>query len=284
MILHKQVVQYTGNPTFTLYGLGDVHIGTIFHDRALWLKTINEIKNNPYALWIGGGDYLECITHHDKKRYNKQTIPPEYWGIDDVVKAQIDQFIKDVTPIKDKCIGLMNGNHEASQLKYNGYDAMGHILDNLNADLPESRKIKHLGFACYTRLTFQRTDKDGKRMRSFNQVIYATHGKKGGGKRAGSKINPLEDIADGNEADIVMKFHVHTPDAGKLEYTSITSTGAVHILSKERLLTIPSNFHAPTAENQISYGEEGEMPAKGCVCKVIPIYINPESRKVQATI
>jgi hypothetical protein len=111
-------------PDFYLLGLGDMHIGSPNADESLLMEVRQWIKDHNCA-WIGIGDYLEM---------GQKT------SVGDSVYSQIlspkDQvaYMKDfMYPIKDKCAGLLKGNHEERANKATGLDPVQSLAEHINA-------------------------------------------------------------------------------------------------------------------------------------------------------
>ena len=50
---------------FKLYPLGDIHAGTIYCNEAKIQKQVLEIQRDPFALWVGMGDYADLVLEKD---------------------------------------------------------------------------------------------------------------------------------------------------------------------------------------------------------------------------
>jgi len=88
---------------FTLYPIGDWHLGSAQCNEAFIKQTIDEIKDNPQARWVGMGDMMENALIGSRSDVYTQTIPP---------KDQMDHIVELLTPIKEKGLFLIAGNHE----------------------------------------------------------------------------------------------------------------------------------------------------------------------------
>ena len=96
------------------YYLGDTHEGAANHCNEKLKKAIELIEKDGDA-WIGLGDYVDCINHRDP-RFNPQEISERYCikDLEDLPRRQSDHFLSAIAPIKDRCLGLIYGNHEDS--------------------------------------------------------------------------------------------------------------------------------------------------------------------------
>ena len=92
---------------YNLYFPSDWHEGTMaFHEKGA-VKEMSIIKNDKNGYWIFGGDACECITVDDK-RFN----PAEHSGRYAKVMEQVEHVAFLMQPAKDKCLAIMQGNHE----------------------------------------------------------------------------------------------------------------------------------------------------------------------------
>jgi predicted phosphodiesterase len=189
---------------FVLYPIGDIHLGANDVAENKLRKLVNKIRANPNARWIGGGDYCECIKPSDTKRWDVESLPDWMFEGDakavkdrlrDVVSQQKNRFYKIFKPIKDKCIGLIEGNHETNVRKYHDIDHHGFMCNEMG--------VPDLQAEAFVTLRFIR---QGSAVRII--TIFVCHGA-GGGRRLGAASNKLEDIAAFVRANIILMGHTH---------------------------------------------------------------------------
>lgn len=96
---------------FTLYPIGDWHLGSRQCDERFIRKVVDEIKSNPEAKWVGVGDFIENAIMGSKSDVYLQTIPP---------KEQVDAIVELLEPIRDKGLFLILGNHESRTMRVVG--------------------------------------------------------------------------------------------------------------------------------------------------------------------
>ena len=111
---------YTGkDTTFHLIPLGDIHIGNINSDISAFLGYVDWLQKCPNCLWLGMGDYIDIIPPGDRRhniyeQARTYTYASHKYDLSDP-QGQY-RLIRDIFKrIKDKCIGILTGNHE---LKY----------------------------------------------------------------------------------------------------------------------------------------------------------------------
>ena len=66
-IAQTSVQQPTCQETWTLHHLTDLHVDAKDHAERELNERIREIRDDPYALWVGGGDYGDLILPGDKR-------------------------------------------------------------------------------------------------------------------------------------------------------------------------------------------------------------------------
>ena len=246
MQLYSKEITYRGDPVFTLTPLGDIHVGTIHCDRKLFRRDVEEIRVNPLGLWIGIGDYCESIVMSDP-RFSVEEIDPEFIPyLGSLAVAQRDAFIADVMPIKDKCIGLLEGNHEFQ-------NRARHYVDIVR-DACRALETEYLSDAAMVRLIFRLVDDDGKHVRSHTVKIFACHGH-GGGRKTGGKVNKVEDLMDAFDADIYLMGHVHTKLTVKRPRLSVPSKGSMKLITRPRIGALTGSYYKTFEVGASSYGQ-----------------------------
>ncbi|KKL23358.1 hypothetical protein LCGC14_2426160 [marine sediment metagenome] len=120
-----KTIEYKQTEKFYLYPLGDIHLGVMHCDEVALAEKVEEIKKEKNALWLGMGDYGDCITPSDFKRWEGKIIAP--WmtdNVDNIGPTQVRAVDKMLSPIWDKCLGLIEGNHDDNIRRFNHYDFM----------------------------------------------------------------------------------------------------------------------------------------------------------------
>ena len=210
-LVEREFLTTTRSTEYKLYGIGDVHIGALNCAEKEVRQLVKKIAKDPNARWIGGGDYCDAVILGDIKRFDVNTLPN--WMLDgnantvkerigDIVFAQRKRFVDMVMPIKDKCLGLIEGNHEYSIFKYHNRDHMGQLCAMLDTT--------NLSDCSFIRLKFRRKTEGSKcRGKSSSVVVFISHGH-GGGRTSGAEPNKLHRLASDKDADIILTGHSHT--------------------------------------------------------------------------
>lgn len=181
MQIAKKVLKFStrDESDWRLVPLGDDHLGHPNFDLDLHQATIDYIAETPRTIWIGMGDYCDAITAKDR-RYDPNSIDPRWPTPDKQYRAIKEMF----QPIADKCIGLLDGNHDLRHWK----DHQHNYVDNLAYAL----KVPYLTINAYIRLIFQRESGKTPKRNQFN--IYAHHGWTNA-RTMGYKINRIQDLS-----------------------------------------------------------------------------------------
>lgn len=191
----------------SIYPIGDVHLGVKNCAENYLKKTIREIEKNPLAYWFGGGDLINAIKPDDIKRFDVKELPNWLFvgdadtikdRLSDIVSQEIIRIVEILQPIANKCIGLIEGNHERTMRKRYNYDAQKILCEKLHTE--------NLYSAAWVRLFFR-----DKRVRVIKLGI--RHGY-GSGRTAGAEPKKLADLLGyWKDCDIVFSGHTHTAES-----------------------------------------------------------------------
>ncbi len=244
---------------FHLYALGDIHMGTIHCVEEHVHRKITEIADDKHAKWIGMGDYGDFITPKDKRWEDKQIS--DWVDPADIGESVRDRLVELLTPIKDKCIGLLYGNHEVSYSKQNDGKVHEHICKDL--------ELPNLGYSAFVKLHFKR-DKSNE----AHLVTGAfTHGT-GNAITEGAKINNLMRFMKSFQADLYGYGHVHDYIPKSLTRLYVSDSGK--ITNKVSIgATTGCWFRTYTQGVNSSYGEQKVYPPSELCCAMFTI--NPQT-------
>jgi len=172
---------------FTLYPLGDFHLGSPQCNERFIKDTIAEVAENDIGYWVGMGDLMENAVVGSKSDIYKQLIPP---------KEQMDYLVELLSPIKDKGLFLIAGNHEQRTVRLAGIIPEEYLSVQLG--------LPYMGFSCLALFGLE----ESKSPHSFSCYF---HHNWGGGYTPGGKVNRavrLRDIVP--TADATFSAHFHT--------------------------------------------------------------------------
>lgn len=210
MELIDKVIKCEGRgDVFEIYPIGDCHIGARSCAEKPLRALVKEIKDNPNAFWIGGGDIYDAIKPQDSKRFDMDIMPD--WMLEgdalntreklnDILKQQYERGVEILEPIKSKCLGAIEGNHEYTIRKYYNQDLHRAFCNRMG--------IPHLSDEAGIRLKFNRVSGGS----SSVVMLYIRHGY-GGGRTAGAEPNKLfRMLAEWEGFEICFTGHTHTFD------------------------------------------------------------------------
>ena len=238
-VITKIIPYKKANAEFKLYAIGDCHVGTIHCTEHDLKRKVQEIKASKNTFWIGMGDYAEFITPSDP-RWDGGGIA-DWVDKEDIGYSQEQFVINLFRPIKEKCIGMLTGNHEHSIFKHSHQNVQKHITDALG--------VPNLGYSSFVHLNFKR---ENSAERHLVKCCF-THGN-AGGSTEGWKLNALMRWMKQNDADIYGYAHVH--DYIPKSFTRLGTNDKGIITNKVSIgATTGSWFRTYTQGIHSSYGE-----------------------------
>lgn len=181
--------------TLELHPLFDLHFGDALSDWRLIKAKIEHIERTPNAYCILGGDLMDtAIASSIGDTYGANLSPME----------QLNQCVKLFTPIKDKILCVLHGNHENRVYKSDGIDLTALMCDQLGI------RDKYSPTTALLFVRLGRRAESSHHGRKTAYTVYVTHGS-GGGRKEGGKINRLADLAQIVDADVYICGHTHLP-------------------------------------------------------------------------
>ncbi len=194
MIVYHKKIECSRKPIYVV-PLSDIHYGTKNCQKDKLLDQVDWIKNKENCYWLDMGDSSECIVPSDP-RFDSRNVDKELIEhLDNLAIHQANWVVKTLAPIKHKCIGKLEGNHEDEVRKRHYFNMQAEICNRLG--------VPDLGYECFIRLHLSRLGGSHN-----NITIYATHGF-GSGKMPGSKVNTLYNLSKDFLADIYLVGHTH---------------------------------------------------------------------------
>lgn len=220
-----KVIEYSRPDKFYLYPLGDMHLGAIHCHEKLLMEKVAEIKANKNALWLGMGDYADLITPSDFKRWDGGILAPWMKGNEDNIgSTQLRKVDEILSPIWDKCIGLIEGGHETSIRRYNHFDMMKELLIKANGkNTPPWDKVPYGGVQCFVKLNFKRKNSS----ESHDYIIHARHGE-GSARTSGARALAVLRLASTFiNANIIFMGHLHGQESPDIPERLILRNGKI---------------------------------------------------------
>ena len=187
--------------TWTLHYLTDVHLDAPDHAEAEFQGRLREIAADPFALWIGGGDYADLIVPGDK-RFGSGAHLKGDWAdhLSRLPDYYIERTVDWMRPIASKCCGLLAGNHEATIGRNYHRGVVAEIAARLgNPNL-------YLGDRGWAPITWRHNTQ------TLTVKGFAYHGWSTGRLRGRKAIQSERDLGAW-DADVILLGHDHQPYA-----------------------------------------------------------------------
>lgn len=178
--------------TFQLMVLGDMHIGDELCDLQLIRETIDYIKNTKDCYCILNGDLINNALKTSKSDSYLETM---------TIEEEQDLLIELLEPIKNKILVMASGNHEYRTSLIAGINPLKAVA------LALGLKDKLVEHSYLLNIKFGKVNGDSKIPNKY--CVFGIHGGSGGGRRAGSTANALEDMAK-IRPDMDLYVHSHT--------------------------------------------------------------------------
>ncbi len=166
---------------------------------------IREIRDDPFALWAGGGDYADLILPGDKRWAAGAQIEDWRDHQDRIPGYYIDRVCDVFAPIASKCVSLGVGNHEDSVARQFHRAVVGEVADKLGIT------DRYVGYQGWSVMQFS------KQTKQQSVKLYQYHGWSGGRLKGRKALQAERDIGAW-DADIIALGHDHQP-YGDVWYT-----------------------------------------------------------------
>jgi len=222
----EKTINYKWADKFYFYPLGDCHLGVVHCDEDLLRAKVAEIKSlGRKALWLGMGDYGDCITPSDFKRWEGKILAPWMKGNEDNIgPTQVEKVNEILSPIWGQCLGLIEGNHDDNIRRYNHYDFMKELLKLANNKKePPWDKVPYGGVSCFVRLNFKRENSN----ESHDYIIHARHGE-GSARTSGARALAVLRLSQSMvNAHITFMGHLHGQESPDIPQRIILKGGKI---------------------------------------------------------
>jgi len=244
--------------------LADTHLGNANAKERELRVLVEQIKQEPLTYWVHLGDMCEYIQMSDP-RFDAHDLAG--WLLDadslaDIGRAETTRFLRIMSPVKDKCLALVRGNHEASILRHSECDAYARIVEGL-ADGQHEHRLDEQGFLTWT---FARGRTSGR----WSLRCLLAHGA-GGGSSDGNAANKLGKLAKQvDNVDVVAMGHVHDP-----LYRTVTKRRPG--LREHREVTV-HHISVPAMAGNMAYAQAKNLPPHPTGWA--EVHIEPDKRRL----
>ena len=223
-----EVIKHTFdvNAPVRILPLSDLHLGDAHCDNKLIRACIDRIQQDDNMYTVLDGDLMNTAIAGSKSDVYGETMPP---------MEQLEKCAEIFQPLADagKILAILTGNHEERIARSVGVNMTQVMAKQLGlSDVYSATSTLLL-------LRFGTSKRQEGRMQVYS--LYINHGNGGGGRRAGSKINAMEDMAKIITADVYIMGHTHQPASfRKCHYTVNPSNQTVSL--REQLFVNTAAF------------------------------------------
>ena len=243
-----------------LVPIADSHDSDAFADEEYVDDRIKFIKDTPNAFALLNGDLMNMATKNSKSDVYADKYNPD---------EQLDRCIERYWPIRNKILGVNEGNHERRISRDTGIQVTKRFARELGIE------DRYSPGGLYIILRVGQTSRKTKesngsgKIRQICYTIYMTHGARSG-RKAGSKVNALMELSNIVNADIYIHSHSHL---------GAIIPGVVNVpdLRNDKIL-VNDTLYINTAA-ALDYGGYGEIGEFQPVSKKSPIIYLCGTRK-----
>lgn len=246
---------------YRIVPVGDVHIGARGCDEELLRTVVKSIQETENAYWIGMGDMCEFINVGDR-RFDAEMLANwiDVADLVDLARVQVERFVDIMSPVADKCLCLLEGNHERAIRRHTERDVYREIVSRIKgAGGFKSTEPLALGFTGWLQLLFRRT-KEGERPAGTKIINMHLHHGFVGGRLAGGKALNMQRWLWTHNADLCLWGHSHNTGIQPEAVERIDSRGNVHTVTRRGAFT-GTFLHSGGHKKGSSYAEiKGYFP------------------------
>lgn len=209
--------------TLTIVPLADAHYGSKEFNETKWHNAIKRIQDDPHCFCVLVGDLIDNGLKNSLTNVYEATCGP---------REQKEWLIAELTPIKDKILGAVGGNHERRTVKEADDDPMYDVLIRLGKEDVYRPNICFMQVKLFYMAA-------GKRKQRCDFSFAITHGV-GGGMYIGSSANRATNFGMALDGiDCLITGHTHKPvtfPVAKLQFSNGT------IVRKQFVVAVASSF------------------------------------------
>lgn len=232
--------------TFYLIPFGDIHRSAPLCHVEKWIEFLEWAKGKNNAYFIGMGDYDDLLSASERSILEKAELhESSKETIDSMYKEHTKRLAKELSFMRGRIIGLIEGNH---------YATLKECITTTQY-LCQQLDCKYLGSSTFVRMAFQY--KDTRKALSLD--IWAHHGK-GAARLIGGSLNRVQQMAEAANADIYIMGHDHKKSAGTCSKLVLSGQGENMVLRHKKQLFIRSgSFLKGYEPGKVSYVADAAM-------------------------
>jgi hypothetical protein len=222
-----------------LIPFGDIHRFAKLCSEPQWFKFLDISKKIENALFLGMGDYDDFMSTSERKEMHMISLHDQtIRTIEETILTHTEQIATELSFMKGKLIGLIDGNHYA--ILQSGITTTQYLCQKLSSN--------YLGKGCaFIRLSFAY----GKKRACLDLFIH--HGK-GSAKQVGSSLNPVEAMSYIADADIYLMGHDHKKINGTRSKIMLSGGNkSLDVVQKKIIMGRTGSFLRGYVDNEASY-------------------------------
>lgn len=186
------LITHKFDKSITIYPIGDVHLGSLEHNKKEWEKFIEVLRSEPDSYVILVGDLLNNAIRSSVSNVYDDILRP---------REQKELMVKYLEPIKHKILCAVSGNHERRSLKEVDNDPVYDIMCKLDLEDLYRQNMAFMKIQIGT-------EEQIKKRQNTAYTFAISHGSSGG--NVGAVVNKNErfgSIIDG--LDCMITGHSH---------------------------------------------------------------------------
>jgi len=277
--IKKEFYSVSAEDVFTIIPIGDIHIGAENCDEKRLKQVCDRVASEPNTYWIGLGDYCDYINRKDP-RFSPGSLAKwvKVEHLTDLAAAQRDRLLTYLEPIADKCLGMIEGNHETAVKRHYERDVYLEVVNGVKEAAGHTNDLA-LHYNGWLWLSFYKSDEGEYRKAHTKDIRFYLHHGFVGGKLAGAKALNMQRMLWTHDCDICLMGHSH--NTGVQLEAVMTASRSGKVVNKVKYGGYCGTFLRGFGMGGSSYGEAKgyfPLPIGGVEVKLRPQATNPDER------
>ena len=244
--------------------LGDLHLDHPKADRAGLKRVLDEAVERDAAIVLVG-DVFDVMQGRNDRRSSKGALQARY-GRDDYLTAVLEDVTDFLLPYARHLWLILDGNHEATILKYNEVSLTRLLVHNLNT-IGDGHVLAP-GYQTWAVLKTAHHAKGDDRNRRVVTPMWLTHGSGGNARVTKGAIGMQRRAVTYPDASFIISGHLHTDLYVPHVQHRLSQKGRVHnVKQKHFQVSAWKNDHGNAADYANMKGFDPTMPS-GWWCEV----------------
>lgn len=242
--------------TIYLIPFGDIHRSAPLCHAEKWKEFLEWAKHKKDSYFLGMGDYDDLVSTSERAglagaRLHDSTLQT----IESAYRHYTDRLIKELSFMKGRCVGLLEGNHYG--VFQNGTTTTQRMCEALDC--------KYLGCSAFIQIVI------GERKRTMAVDVWAHHGL-GAARLIGGSLNRVQQMAEAAEADIYLMGHDHKKSVATITRLKLNHTGShLRLSHRKAILARTGSFLRGYVPGAVSYVADAMMNPTDLGCAKIEL-------------